>query len=102
MSNNITFTRRVTTTFIESIPPDIVYFNACLYAIVKRKIDLPSNKWGINVRLDPCEFDWTSKTITITIPKKINYAINNVDDLDPNFFEAIEAAFLSLMYSCVP
>lgn len=102
MENDITFTRRVTTSFIESIPQNIDTFNAHIYAIVNRKSDIPEHKWGVQARLNPCVFNWESKTITITIPKKTNYGINTIDDLDPNFYEAIEAAFISLMHSCLP
>jgi hypothetical protein len=35
----------------------------------------------------------------MTIPLNINYGIRSFDDLDPNFFESIEVAFLSLMHA---
>jgi len=93
--------RRVTTTFIQAIPEAITHFDASIYAIVKRKKDLPNRKWGTDVRLDPVNFDWDRKTITITIPRKINYGIESINDLDPNFFEALEATFISLMVACL-
>ena len=104
MSNKeIKIVRRVTTPFLQAIPPTIEHFDAYLYAVVKRKpgkdID---TKFGKDVRLDPCEFDWLTKTITITIPLNINLGITSTDDIDINFFESVEAAFLSLMHGCLP
>lgn len=101
MTNKIQITRRVTTSFIQSIPAEIEHFDASIYAIVKRKKDIPKHKWGIDVRIDPAELNWDAKTIMITIPKNINYGIETIDDLDPNFFETIEAAFISMMFSCL-
>jgi hypothetical protein len=95
--------RRVTTIFLQSIPPQIEHFDAFIYAVVKRKPGKDTdNIWGQNVRLDPCVFDWDKKTITIHIPLNINHGISGVDDLEPNFFEGIEAAFIALMAGCVP
>lgn len=37
-------------------------------------------------------------SIEMTLPDKINYGIESFDDLDPRFFEAVEAAFISLMH----
>ncbi len=95
--------RRVTTPFLQAIPDTVKHFDAYLYAVVKRKpgkdID---TKFGTDVRLDPCEFDWHTKTITITIPLNINIGIESIDDIDINFFECVEAAFLSLMHGCLP
>ena len=86
------------------MPANVDHFDAYIYAIVKRKAgkDRPELKWGIDVRLDPCELDWTTKTITITIPLNINAGITSIDDLDENYYEAVEAAFLSLMYGVMP
>lgn len=99
----IKFTRRVTTSFLQAIPARISHFDAYVYAIVKRKkgLDIHEDKWGVDVRLDPCELDWDSKTITITIPLNINYGITSIDDLDPHFFEAVQASFLALMHGCL-
>ncbi len=75
-----------------------------MYAVVKRRPgkDLPQEKWGTDVRLDPCILDWTRKTITVTIPLNINTGVESVDDLDPNFYESVEAGFLALMQGCLP
>jgi hypothetical protein len=98
------FTRRVTTPFLQAIPPQIIHFDAFLYAVVKRRPEkvLSNEKWGTDVRLDPCILDWTRKTITITIPLNINTGIETITDLDPTFYEAVEAAFLALMQGCLP
>lgn len=95
-------TRRVTTPFLQSIPQEIDHFDAFMYAIVKRKPgkDFPDNEWGVDARIDPCVLDWDHMSITMTLPDKINYGIESFDDLDPDFFEAIEAAFISLMHGC--
>lgn len=99
----IKLTRRTTSSFLQAIPPSITYFDAYVYAVVKRKkgLDDHNHKWGVDVRLDPCELDWDSKTITITIPLNINHGITSIDDLDPNFFEAVQASFLALMHGCL-
>ena len=94
-------TRRVTSPFIQAIPPQIQRFDAYMYAIVKRKIEkeYPNEIWGIDARIDPCILDWDHMSIQMTMPEKINYGIKSFEDLDPHFFEAIEAAFLSLMHN---
>jgi hypothetical protein len=96
-------TRRVTTTFLQAIPTHIDHFDAYIYAVVKRKKgkDL-DEEYGKDVRLDPCYFDWDKKSITIHIPLNINHGITSIDDLEENFFEAIEAAFLILMQGVLP
>ena len=101
--NEIIVSRRVTTSFIQSIPASIKHFDAYIYAIVKRKPgrDLPEEKWGTDVRIDPCELDWNSKTILMTIPLNINTGIKSIEDLEDNFFEAVQAAFLALMHGCL-
>ncbi len=104
MSNEIVITRRCTTPFLAAVPPQVEHFDAHLYAVVKRKPgkDIPNNKYGSDVRLDPCELDWMTRSITIHIPLNINAGIESIDDLDQNFFEAIEAAFLAVMQGCLP
>lgn len=103
-SKEIKIVRRATTPFLQAIPKIVDHFDAYIYAIVKRKPgkDLPDVKWGTDVRLDPCEFDWVSKTISINIPLNINAGIKSIDDLDPMFFESVEAAFLALLHGCLP
>ncbi len=101
--NEINFTRRCTTPFLAAVPPQVAHFDGYLYAVVKRKPgkDLPDHKYGVDVRLDPCRLHWKSRTISIRIPLNINAGIGSVDDLDQNFFEAVEAAFLALMQGCI-
>lgn len=95
--------RRVTTIFLQAIPSHVDHFDAFVYAVVKRKPGKNTNhKWGVDVRLDPCVLDWERKSITIHIPFNINHGIESVDDLDPHFFEELEAAFLALMHACTP
>lgn len=102
--SEIVITRRCTTPFLAAVPPQVEHFDAHVYAIVKRKPgkDLPNEKYGTDVRLDPCLLDWTTRCITIHIPLNINTGIESVDDLDPAFFEAVEAAFLAIIQSCMP
>jgi hypothetical protein len=100
----IKVTRRVTTPFVEMIPPQVTHFDAYIYAVVKRKegLDLPDEKFGTDVRIDPAELNWRRKTITATIPLNINAGIKSLEDLDPNWFESLEAAFLALIYGNLP
>lgn len=104
MDHSIIITRRVTSAFINAIPPQIQHFDGYLYAIVKRAKDkdIPDHKYGQDVRIDPCEFDWKSKTITCIIPYNINFGIKHITDIDPMFFESIEASFIALMHGCIP
>lgn len=89
----LTVTRRVTTPFLQEIPKHVEQFDAYIYAIVQnRTLDK-------EVILDPCILDWDRKTITITISDK-NAGIRGFEDLDPNFYEAVEAAFLAFIKNC--
>lgn len=99
----IVVSRRTTTSFLQALPAQVEHFDAYLYAIVDRRSgkDNLNSPWGTKVRLDPCILDWARKTITITIPLNINVGIESLDDLEPNFYEAVEAAFLALIYSCL-
>ena len=104
MSKEIKITRRVTSPFLEAVPPQVYHFDAFIYAVVKRKkgLDIPTEKYGTDVRIDPAEFNWNRKTITATIPLNINTGIASIDDLDPMWFESIEAAFITLIHGCLP
>ena len=96
-------TRRVTTLFLQELPEQIEHFDAYIYAIVNRKPNkvIPESEFGEDVRLNPCVLKWEQKTITMTIPPEINEGIESWDDLDPHFYEAVEAAFLALIKSCL-
>lgn len=100
----LTLTRRVSSSFLRALPIGIEHFDAHIYAVVKRQPgkDLPKEKWGIDVRLDPCVLNWGRKLITIYAPLGINVGIQSFDDLHPDFFEAVEAAFLALIHGAVP
>lgn len=102
--NEIKISRRVTTLFLQAIPPQIQHFDAYIYAIVARKEHkiVPDDKFGTYVRLDPCELDWKRKSITVTIPFNINTGIESIDDLVDDWYEAVEAAFLALICGCIP
>lgn len=98
----IIITRRLTSTFLRALPAPIDHFNAHLYAIVARKPHaVVPGETGKEAFLDPCVLDWKSRTLTIHIPIDINPGIRSVDDLDPDFYDAVQAAFLSLAYACV-
>jgi hypothetical protein len=101
MPKKLILTRRVTSPFLQAIPQQIEHFDAYMYVVVPRKNgkDIPGHEWGTDVRLEPVELDWDRMNITVTIPLNINYGIRSFDDLDPNFFESIEVAFLSLMHA---
>ena len=96
-------TRRVTTLFLQELPEQIEHFDAYMYVMVGRKPEkvIPEAEFGTHVRINPCILDWSKKTITMTIPPDINEGIESFNDLDPNFYEAIEAAFLALIKSCL-
>lgn len=100
----IKVTRRFTSPFVEAIPPQITHFDAYIYAVVKRKkgLDLPSEPFGVDVRIDPAIITWQNKTITAIIPTNINAGISSIEDLDPDWFEALEASFLALMHGILP
>lgn len=99
----IKITRRITSPLIEAIPPQIQHFDAYIYAVVKRKPgkDLPSESFGIDVRIDPAILNWQNKTITAIIPLNINAGISTIEDLHPDWYESVEAAFLALMHATV-
>lgn len=100
----IKVTRRVTTPFLEAIPPQIVNFDSYIYAVVKRRegLDIPDVKYGTDVRIDPAVLNWKRKTITVTIPLNINIGIKSIDDLNPTWYESLEAAFLAIIYGTLP
>ena len=99
----LTQERRVTSCFLQAIPPQIKHFDAYIYAIVPRKPkkEIPEAEFGTDVRIDPCKFDWDTKSITMQIPLDFNDGITSFDDIDPRFYESIEVAFISLMQNCV-
>ncbi len=74
-----------------------------MYLVVQRKPgkDIPDDEYGTEVRLDPCKLDLQRKILYISIPLKINHGITDIEDLEPNWYEAVEAAFLSQIYSCL-
>lgn len=104
MDKEIKITRRVTTPFLEAIPPQVMHFDAFIYAIVKRKdgLDIPNDKFGTDVRIDPAVLNWKNKTITVTIPLNINTGISSIHDLEESWFESVEASFLMLIQSSFP
>jgi len=97
-------TKRLTTPFLQSIPPQTEHFDAYLYAVVPRKegLDLPDVKFGKDVRIDPCVLNWDQKTITAYVPLNINAGISSAEDLDPLWLETVEAGFLAFIYGCLP
>lgn len=100
--NELIIRRRATSTLLRSLPVHIEEFNAQLYVIVARQPGSEvSGERGKDVRLDPCTFEWDNKQITIRIPLDINPGIHGVEDLHPDFFEAVQAAFLTLAHACV-
>ena len=101
---SLKITKRLTTPFMQSIPPQVEYFDAYIYAVVPRKpgLDIPDEKFGQDVRIDPCVLNWEQKTITATIPFDINKGITSASDLDDSWLEAVQAGFLALIYGCLP
>ena len=103
-TQTITVTKRVTSSFLEDLPPQVITSDVFIYAVVKRKTehDYINEKFGVDVRIDPATFNWQSKTITANIPLNINYGINNIDQLDEYWFESLQAAFIIMIKSCLP
>ncbi len=99
----ILLTRRITSPFISAIPKQVKEFDAYIYAVVKRKNgkDIPDNKFGTDVRIDPAIINLSKGTITVKIPFNINYGIDSIDDLEEHWYESLQAAFLALIYSCI-
>jgi hypothetical protein len=95
----ISLTRRVTSSFIDAIPKQYEDLQGCVYAIVQRKPEkvVPDSPYGIDVRLEPCSLNLAERTIKMTLPLDLNEGIHSFEDLDPHFFEAVEAAFLVLI-----
>jgi hypothetical protein len=104
MINHLIITRRVTSTFLAALPDNVTEFSAYLYAVVSRSPQaiVKDHKFGLQARIDPCYFDWTTKSITMYLPQNINPGINSLDDLDPTFYDGIEAAFIALILSSIP
>lgn len=95
-------TFRVTTPFLQAIPNSVKHFDAQMYAIVARKKEkIYDHKYGVEARIDPCILDWDTKTITVYLPKNINYGLLSIDDLEPSFYESLEACFLALLQGCI-
>lgn len=92
-SQAITITRRVTSPFLQALPPNLEEFNAHMQIRLQTE-----NKYEITI--DPCILNWETMTITIIIPLDRNKELCNINDFNPIFFEAIEAAFLTLIYNC--
>lgn len=104
MSKHLIITRRVTSNFLKSLPETIEQYSAYLYLVVDRAPHaiLKEVKYGDDVRIDPCYFDWATKSITMYIPYDINPGIGSIDDIEPTFYEGVEAAFLALLFSVSP
>lgn len=104
MKEALKITRRVTTPFLEAIPQQVECFDAYIYAVVKRKngLDIPEDKYGVDVRIDPATLNWKQKTITAIIPYNINTGIKSIEDLEETWFESLEAAFIMMIYNTLP
>lgn len=94
MSEDIVISRRLTSNFIDLIPPQVQEFTAELYLIV------PTKNEQLDIRINPCVFDWATKRITMVLPKDLNPDITGVNDLNPDWFDGVQAAFYMLIVSC--
>lgn len=98
----IKITRRITTPFLQAIPKTVEEFDAFMYIVVGRKAEKVINeKYGDEVRIDPATLHLSRGVITIRIPLNINAGISSIDDLQEDWYESIEAAFLLLIHSCL-
>lgn len=101
--DTIVITRRITTPFLQAIPQQLEEFNAYIYAVVKRKEGRDcQGEFGKDVRIDPAILKLKQGIIKIHIPIDINTGIQSIEDLQEDWYEAVEAAFLSLIYGCLP
>lgn len=102
--NQLIITRRVTSNFLKLLPDTVEQYSAYLYLVVDRAPHaiLKNTKYGYDVRIDPCYFDWVTKSITMYIPQNINPGIESIDDIEPTFYEGVEAAFLAMLLSICP
>lgn len=100
--DQLVVTRRLTSPFLQAVPPQVEEFDAYIYAVVKRKTGLDlDTKFGTDVRIDPAILKLSQGIITIHIPKNINDGIESINDLEENWLETIQAAFLALIYGCL-
>lgn len=98
----IKITRRITTPFLQAIPKIVEEFDAFMYIVVGRKAEkVTDGQYGSEVRIDPATLHLSKGTITIRIPLNINMGISSIDDLEDDWYESIEAAFLLLIHSCL-
>lgn len=94
--------RRITSPMLQQVPAVVKEFDAYLYAVVPRAAGREmAGKYGGDVRIDPCVLDWRNKCLVLQIPFDVNPGVSGVEDLDPDFFEALQAAFLAFMNACV-
>lgn len=78
-------------------------FDAFIYAVVPRQEGKDTDgPFGQDVRIDPAELRLSQGVIIAHIPANINHGISSVDDLQEDWFEAVEAAFLAFIYGCLP
>jgi len=102
-NKDIILTRRITSPFLQAIPPQVTEFDCYIYAVIKRKKGRDiKGEFGTDVRIDPAILKLSQGIIQIFIPADINHGLKSIDDLQEGWYEAIEAAFLSLIYGCLP
>lgn len=98
----IEITRRITSPFLQALPPQVEEFDAYIYAVVGRKEGKDiTGEFGKDVRIDPAILRLSQGIITCTIPYNINHGIETIDDLEEDWFEAVQAAFLALVHGCL-
>jgi hypothetical protein len=102
--DRIMVSKRLTSPFLQAVPDNISEFDAFIYAVVDRKKDkiVEGETFGKDVRIDPAILRLNQGLIIAIIPKNINLGIESVEDLQDDWFESLEAAFLKLILSCMP
>jgi hypothetical protein len=98
----ITVARRLTSSFLQAMPVQVDQLESYMYLVVQRKPgkDIPDDEYGTGVRIE-AKLDFARKVIFMTIPLGINKGISDIEDFEPNWYEAVEAAFLSQIYACL-
>lgn len=103
--DTITISKRVTTSFLQAIPLHVEEFDAFMYLMIPRKkCKIQQCQFGDCVIIDPARLCLSRGIIYIDIPfgsveEPLNCGISSIDDMIDDWFEYVQACFLSLIYS---
>lgn len=95
--------KRVTSSFLQAVPQQIEEFDAFMYLMIPRKSSsIKQCKFGDCVIIDPAQLYLSRGLICINIPfgseeEPLNVGISSVDDMVDEWYEYVQACFLSFM-----